>query len=141
MEILTLKTHGDGYIANNRTSIPNDPRSRMFQAAQEYLDAGGVLEPEFTQEELDAQAEALRLGKEVTMKQARLALLNAGLLSQVESTIAGLPSPDKEAVSIQWEYSTTLRRSHSWVLALADALGLTESQLDDLFTTAESLGS
>lgn len=76
---------------------------------------------------------------EVTMRQARLALLQAGKLAAVTAAIDSMPSPDKEAAQIEWEYSNTLRRDHPLVAALGPALNLTGEQLDDLFITAAGL--
>lgn len=75
----------------------------------------------------------------VTMRQARLALLQSNLLSSVDAAIASLPSPQKEAAQIEWEYSQEVHRDKELVGMLAPALGLTEAQLDDLFTLAASL--
>lgn len=75
----------------------------------------------------------------VTMRQARLALLNAGLLSNVTTAINALPSPEKEAAQIEWEYSQEVHRDKPFVAVLATALGLTDAQLDNLFLTASTL--
>ena len=75
----------------------------------------------------------------VTMRQARLSLLSTGLLSNVASAINALPSPQKEAASIEWEYSQTVERNRGFVVLLGKALGLTETQLDDLFILANTL--
>ena len=75
----------------------------------------------------------------VTMRQARLALLSAGLLSQVDIEIGALLSPQKEAAQIEWEYSQEVQRHNGFVSLLAPALGLTEAQLDQLFITAGGL--
>lgn len=77
--------------------------------------------------------------KQVTMRQARLALHNKGMLSSVEGAIASLAEPDKTKASIEWEYSQTLERERAWVLNISTGLGLTEDQLDDLFIEAASL--
>ncbi len=71
----------------------------------------------------------------VTMAQARLALLQSGLLSQVEAAVVAAG----EAAKIQWEYSTVVRRNSDLVLALSAGLGLTSAQLDDLFRLAATL--
>lgn len=73
--------------------------------------------------------------KVVTMRQARLALLEAGLLSQVE---AAVQQAGAEA-QIEWEYATELRRTHPLTQSLVQSLGLTETQVDGLFTQAASL--
>jgi len=77
--------------------------------------------------------------QEVTMRQARLALLGAGLLSGVDAAIASLPSPTKEAASIEWEYAAVVQRSSGLVPAMATALGMTEAQIDALFVAAAAL--
>lgn len=75
----------------------------------------------------------------VSMRQARLALLQAGKLSAVQAAINSLPSPQKEAASIEWEYSTEVRRDGPLVVQLTPALGLTAAQMDDLFALAATL--
>lgn len=139
MEIQTVKIDGDGWLVNGVTVVPNNPANRHYHAIQDWIDAGNTPEPEFTPEELSAHAEALRLSKTVSMRQARLALLASGILSQIEAAIAALPEPDKSAVTIEWEYAQEVKRSHAWVIALGIQLGLTDQQLDDLFTLAASL--
>ena len=75
----------------------------------------------------------------VTMRQARLALLGAGLLDDIDAAINGLPSPQKEAARIEWEYSQEVQRHNGFVSVLAPMLGLTEAQTDALFLAAEAL--
>ena len=75
----------------------------------------------------------------VTMRQARLALLGAGLLDDVEAAIAALPSPQKEAAKIEWEYAQEVQRHNGFVSVLAPMLGLTAEQTDALFIGAANL--
>ena len=75
----------------------------------------------------------------VTMRQARLALLQAGVLPLVESAIASMESPAKEAAKIEWEYSQEVQRNKPFVQLLGASLGLTEEQLDNLFLLASTL--
>lgn len=77
----------------------------------------------------------------VSMRQARLALLGAGLLSQVNDSLAGMIGVDGEAARIEWEYATEVRRESSLVAGLSAILGLTEDQLDDLFLAAYGIPS
>lgn len=71
----------------------------------------------------------------VFMRQARLALLQVGVLAQVNLAIANGTEADK----ITWEYATEVRRSDALVLNMATALGLSSADLDSLFTLAASL--
>lgn len=71
----------------------------------------------------------------ISPRQARLALLQAGLLDAVETYIATQP----RAVQVEWEYANEIRRDHALLTDAAAALGLSEAQLDELFIAAASL--
>ena len=71
----------------------------------------------------------------VSPAQARLALLRAGLLDQVEAIVAAADVPTQ----IAWNNASVIERNSPTVAALAGALGLTDAQLDDLFTTAAGI--
>lgn len=117
---------------SDNASIPKE--NPQYTAYLDWLEEGNTPEPEFTEEDIVAE----RMGKSVTMRQARLALLQAGLLPQIEVAIEGLSEPDKTAVKIEWEYALDVKRSHTWVIALTQQLGMTDQQLDDLFVLAET---
>lgn len=71
----------------------------------------------------------------VSMHQARLALLQTGLLTSVTDAIAQAG----EAAKISWEYATEVRRDDSLVSTLASVLSLSEETLDALFELANTL--
>jgi hypothetical protein len=75
----------------------------------------------------------------VTMRQARLALLNAGKLAAVDTAINALPSPEKEQLQIYWEYSTNIERNSPRVAAISAAIGLDNTAIDNLFIEANKL--
>jgi hypothetical protein len=75
----------------------------------------------------------------VTMRQARLALLGAGMLSAVEAAIDALPSPQKEAARIEWDYSSEVQRYNGFVSILGPLIGMTQLQIDELFIMAATL--
>lgn len=74
-----------------------------------------------------------------SMRQARLALLQAGKLQDVDAAIAALPSPAKEAAQVEWEYATEVSRDSALMQQLAAAIGLDDAALDALFTQAAQL--
>ena len=78
---------------------------------------------------------------EVTMRQARLALLAAGKLDAVNAAINALPDPPKTAALIEWEYSNAVRRDSQFVALLGPALGLDAAGLDALFIAASKLAA
>lgn len=81
----------------------------------------------------------LTVPEAVTARQARLALLGAGVLAQVDAALASIPGIEGEAARIEWEYALEIRRDSPLIGALAPALGLTSEQVDDLFRAAEGL--
>ena len=72
----------------------------------------------------------------VTMRQARLALLQSGLLATVESEIA---LGTDEAMKIEWEYATEVKRDWPSLNNLAISLNISEAELDNLFILATTL--
>lgn len=76
----------------------------------------------------------------VTMRQARLALLGAGLLDDVDAAISTIPDDtQRRAAEIEWEYAQTVDRASPFTQQLASGLGLGAEQLDNLFTQASKL--
>ena len=107
-----------------------------------WVQQWAVIELYATQFERDAviaaDVEAKRIAaipQQVTMRQARLALLGAGLLDTVETAIVAAGP----AAKIEWDYATEVQRASGLVPAMAIALGMTEAQIDALFVTAASL--
>lgn len=103
----------------------------------DYRDENGVLH---TKEEQEADAIAQDLKSKtpatVTMRQARLALLDLDLLSSIDEAINAMPEPDKTKAKIEWEYAAVVERNSDWVSDLGQQLGLSDTQIDDLFRLA-----
>jgi len=93
----------------------------------------------FTEQEIADNLAAKREGMIVTPRQARLALLGAGKLADIETAIAALDNPTKTAVQIEWEYARTIERTSAWVIAMTQALNMTEEEIDTLFEIATQL--
>lgn len=87
----------------------------------------------------DAKPPVAPVPEVVTMRQARLALLGAGLLAQVNTAVANMPGAEGDAARIEWEYAQEVRRDAPLVAALSAAFGWTSAQLDDLFTEGAKL--
>ncbi len=71
----------------------------------------------------------------VSMRQARLALLQQGLLASVETAIAAAG----QAAQIEWEYAHGVEMDSPLVEAMRDALGLTDDDVLGLFAIAGGL--
>ena len=71
--------------------------------------------------------------------QAKAVLALAGLLDAAESIIAALPEPDRTVVLSAWSNNADFSRTSPTIAALGSALGLTDEQLDAMFTQAAAL--
>lgn len=88
---------------------------------------------------IPADPEPANVPKSVTMRQARLALLQAGKLGTVNAAISSMEGVQGEAARIEWNYSNEVQRAQPLVAALGGVLGMTSEQLDQLFITAATL--
>ena len=66
--------------------------------------------------------------REIDARRLRLALLQLGLLDDVETSLSKLG----RAAQIDWEYATTIREDYPLVVALATNLGLDTDAIFDL---------
>ena len=120
-------------------------RDMFTEYEEEVTDEEGVTTTSVVtvQSQIDAyEANKLatkREGMVVTMRQARLALSQAGKLTMVNDAIAVMEEPDKTTVSIEWEYGSTVERVSPWIDTMATALGMTGEEMDALFELAATL--
>jgi len=122
-------------IELNETGFPVAP-------ALTWVDCSSEVEVKWTYSNGTFSAPAVVIKpppKIVSMRQARIALLNANLLSAVNTAVAAMTGDAGEAARIEWEYATEVNREKELVQSLALALSLTETQLDNLFTAAAAL--
>jgi hypothetical protein len=76
----------------------------------------------------------------VSRRQARQALLAAGLLASVQPAIDAVQDATQRArMQIDWEDSQEFQRDHPTLLALGSALGLDSAGIDALFIAAAAL--
>jgi hypothetical protein len=76
----------------------------------------------------------------VSPRQMRIALIISGISPQdIESALDTLPEPNRSIAKTTWEYSVEFQRNNPILISLAPMLGLTEQQVDDLFTLASTL--
>ncbi len=114
-----------------RTNANGSQESCLVSAIADWVAQGNTILP--------ADVPVPLVPQSVTMRQARLALLQNGLLDTVNSTIAGMTGTQGQAAQIEWQYSSEVMRHKTLVQSLGPALGLTEAQLDQLFITAATL--
>lgn len=76
----------------------------------------------------------------LTRRQLRLWLLGQGITSaDIEAAIGALPPGGREAALIEWQDSGEYHRDHPVLGQIAQALGLTEADLDAAWPQAAAL--
>ncbi len=123
--------------------ITNNIASNIIVADQAFADSIGAIEaPDhigpgwgYDGSWIEPAPAPVEVPTSVTMRQARLALLAAGLLPTVTAAI----TTAGEAAQIEWEYAQEVQRSSGLVPAMATALGMTDAQIDALFVSAAAL--
>lgn len=77
----------------------------------------------------------------VSARQVRIWLIQNGIsLSSVEASINNIEDPIlKEITKVEWEYAPYIERNHPMLATLAQALGLTQEQLDQAFIQAQNI--
>lgn len=70
----------------------------------------------------------------ITPLQAKLQLLKLGLLDEVEALVTG----DRTS-QLYWEYASVVERDNAVLLLMANSIGLTSEQVDEMFIEASKL--
>ena len=86
--------------------------------------------------------QSLVVPESITNRQAKLALLAAGMLDDAESAIAGISdAATRRAVQIEWDYAGEFRRDWPTLEKLAAIMGLTTEDVDALFIAGAALNA
>lgn len=138
---ITVPPLGVGYQIVGPSTYITDSTGIIVEPQEYYIVESPTTNPPswYVPEIPEPFVPPLNVPQQVTMRQARLALLGAGLLNLVESAIEALEEPLKTQVKIEWEYSAVVERNSALVQQMSSSLGLTPSQLDQLFIQANSL--
>lgn len=86
-------------------------------------------------EAVDTEAIPPPVPVSATPRQARLALLQAGLLDQAQAAVDAAGP----AAKITWDYALEIRREDPLIVGIGVLLGITSEQIDNLFRTANTL--
>lgn len=119
------------------TLIPMDEGSSLYQEYLQFLTAGGTVEPSnlFTEEE---EIEA-NTPTEVPLWKLRFILSQMGLEESIIEIMNELPEPQKTAAIYIWNYGNSIDRQSSTVHFIQTALGLTNTQVNNIYIQANSL--
>ena len=119
----TIEDLEDRYRCNGNADLP-----KTVVGQGEIVEADTITWPE-------PPAPPVPVPQSVTMRQARLALLAAGLLDDVEAAVVA----SGRAAQIEWEYATEVTRDHLLIASVQNAQGLSDTEIDALFVAAEKV--
>lgn len=111
---------------SDNACIPQDERNTDYKEYLRWLEAGNTPQP------ADPEPVPVQI---VTMRQARLALHDAGKLAAIDAAVAQIGG----SAQIEWEYATEVRRDWPLVAQVAAGVGMSSEQLDALFEQASKL--
>lgn len=130
---LELFTEEYGWVPFTASPSDDEPMGREIYA-QAIEGAVEAYQP-------PSDAERRALMPVLTRRQFKLGLLENGISAQtVLQTIEAMPDGiDKEVARIEWDDATSFERLHPLVSSIGGSLGLTEAQIDAMWTAAAAL--
>lgn len=132
----TIEIHGDS-IPSDAVEISRATHAALLEGQSKgkriISDSDGVPvlqePPPFVAPDVD----------QVTMRQARLALLESGKLDLVAPAIDQLSEPGRTKARIEWEFAQDIRKDWPLIQVLAPSIGLDAAALTALFNRAATL--
>ena len=115
-----------------RPDLPEGMMSTKREYSADYTTVTVTL-PDTPEVERWAVEQGHYVPENITPRQARLVLLQFGLLDQIEDAIEAIEdSTERRAARIQWEFASKINRNNALLRAFADQLGWSEEQIDQL---------
>jgi hypothetical protein len=92
-----------------------------------------------TPEEI-AKANKPKVPVSISQMKLRKQLILSGIsISSIDTLIHQLPQPNKDLIYTMWEYAVVFDRINPELNAMAEMLGITQEQLDDIFIKGNEL--
>lgn len=145
---LIYRPWGSDPVQNPRGYPPDYPRDSMRIADDAEIPLGWheISEEYFTsliQTHYAAVAaineSIASIPEEVDRWKLRAILKERGYFNAIESAFAAIPEPAQGRLREKWIGQETVQRNHPTIVQLGAAIGLTPSQIDDIFRAASSL--
>lgn len=92
-----------------------------------------------TPEEIDTYKKSLIPPSISQMKLRKQLILNSISIASIDALIQSLPNPHKDLIYTMWEYAVVFDRDNAELNQMAQMLGITQEQLDDIFIKGNNL--
>ena len=123
-----------GFIINDVTFVPKKTSGYIMDEIIKYIQDGF----EYSKHEPKNTPKIDKIiPSKVTIRQAKLALLDFGLLDEVDVIFQSPNVPQK--TKIEWEYANEIERRWVDASGILSYLGFEKEQVDELFLHASSL--
>ena len=132
--ITKLVDTGNGYLVNDNTFVSKKSIGQAMDAILKYIADGGEY---VIENQKDEKTKLVYVPDKVTIRQAKLALLDFGLLDEVDAILQSPNIPRK--TKIEWEYANEIERRWVDESGVMKFLGFEKEQLDELFLHASLL--
>ena len=128
-ENIAFRKESDDYVLKDDETIED----YNFQFIKPSIENHKYIESA-TQEEIEAHQRSLIPSTAKNMK-FRLALIKAGIsLNAINNAINSMPDGvKKEQIQTLWEFADFFERTDATLIGMAQSLGITSEQLDNLF--------
>lgn len=119
------------------TLIPMDETSLLYQEYLQFLQSGGTVETSnlYSEEE----EIAFNTPSEVALWKLRFVLVQMGLEESIINAMNQLPEPQKTAATYIWNYGNSIDRQSSTIAFIQIVLGLSDTQVNNIYIQANSL--
>lgn len=92
-----------------------------------------------TPEEI-AEANRAKVPESISQMKLRKQLILSGIsIASIDALIQQLPQPNRDLIYTMWEYAVVFDRSNPELNAMAEMLGITQEQLDEIFINGNKL--
>jgi len=129
-----------------RETEPLQPFADLTEEQKAIVDAGFESEPKQYYFLIDGnlilhEIYLNQIPQELTPRKLRLQLIDEGIVpAQIEAILNSIPDATaKEKALVEWEYALVIKRSHSLIATLGQALGKTDAEIDILFLNASKI--
>ena len=108
---------------------------------------GGVIEfleepqgKEYTIVQREIPEEIIVVPESISQMKLRKQLILSGIsISSIDALIQQLPQPNRDLIFTMWEYAVVFDRTNTELNAMAEMLGISQQQLDEIFINANKL--
>lgn len=116
--------------------------AETHKLSNEYILINDIVTKEvidLTPEEI-AEANKPIVPESISQMKLRKQLILSGIsIASIDALIQSLPRPNRDLIYTMWEYAVVFDRSNPELIGLAQMLGLTSEQLDEIFINGNLL--